>query len=297
MDRHPLLAEARTIQDWIVALRRELHQYPEVCYEEVRTSALVRKTLDALKISYRYPLAQTGVVATLGNGREPCVALRADMDALPIHEQSGVPFSSTIDGKMHACGHDCHTAMLLGAAKLLKNREASLPGTVKLFFQPAEEGGAGGRRLCDEGAMDNPKVERIFGLHVWPDMPSDHIGSRAGVFLAAAGEVTITIAGKGGHAAMPHRAIDPVATAAKVICELQTIVSRESDPFEPSVVSMTSIHGGAAFNVIPEEVRIMGTVRSLTVPGLDVLKARIVEIATHVAAGNRNNNELRKQQQ
>ncbi|HLX60136.1 MAG TPA: amidohydrolase [Planctomycetota bacterium] len=282
-----LLTEARAIKDWIVALRRELHRYPETCYEEVRTSALVRRTLDELHIPYRAPLAQTGVVATLSGGPGPCIALRADMDALPIREESGEPFSSTIDGKMHACGHDCHTAMLLGAARLLKQRESSLKGTVKLFFQPAEEGGAGGRKLCEEGAMDNPSVQRIFGLHVWPDIPSQSIGSRPGAFLAAAGEIAITILGKGGHAAAPHRTCDPVMTAAKVICELQTIVSRECDPLEPAVASLTSIHGGAAFNVIPQEVRLLGTIRSQTLPGMLALRQRAAEIATQVAAANR----------
>src|SRR5688572_5463087 len=156
-----LLDEARAIGDWIVGLRRQIHRHPELMYEEVETSRLVRETLDALGISYRYPVATTGVVATIGRGSR-CIALRADMDALPIHERADVAFRSEIDGKMHACGHDCHTAMLLGAARLLKAREASLTGVVKLIFQPAEEGGAGGNRMCHEGALQSPEVEQIF---------------------------------------------------------------------------------------------------------------------------------------
>jgi IAA-amino acid hydrolase len=282
-----VLASAAKLNDWIVAIRRELHQYPELMYEEVKTSAVVRRTLDELKIPYRYPVATTGVVATIGNGNGPCVALRADMDALPIHEEVDVAFRSKIDGKMHACGHDCHTAMLLGAARLLKERESEVHGTVKLFFQPAEEGGAGGDRMCKEGALENPDVQRIFGIHVWPFLPAGAVGSRAGVFLAAAGVLEITVTGKGGHAAMPHVTFDPVVASAKIICELQTIVSREVDPLEPAVISVTTVHGGDAHNVIPQSVKLAGTVRSLTLAGLRFLQQRVREVATQVAAANR----------
>lgn len=282
-----LLDEARALHDWIIGIRRELHRYPEVMYEEVRTGNLVRRTLDELGITYQAGIARTGIVATIGTGNEPCVALRADMDALPIEEEADVEFRSQIPGRMHACGHDCHTAMLLGAARMLKEREATLRGTVKLIFQPAEEGGAGGELMCTEGALENPRVDRIFGLHVWPFIPTGTIGARSGTFLAAVGQVDITIIGKGGHAAFPHTTNDPIATAAKVVTELQTIVSREVDPLVPAVLTIGSIHGGEAFNVIPPDVRMTGTIRSLTLDGLHFLQDRIKTIATHVAAANR----------
>ena len=282
-----LLDEARSFREWIVGVRREIHRYPELGYQELRTSQLVRQELDALGICYRHPIAETGILATLGDGKGPCVALRADMDALPIVEESGVSFRSQVEGQMHACGHDCHTAMLLGAARLLKKHESGLHGTIKLIFQPAEECGAGGRRMCEEGVLADPPVERIFGLHVWPFLPTGSIGSRTGTFMAAVGALTIRITGKGGHAALPQLTIDPVVTAAKVVCELQTIISRELDPLESGVVSITGISGGETFNVIPETVRLIGTIRSLTSPGLEFLKQRIQEIAAHVAAANR----------
>jgi len=281
------LEQATSLRDWIVGIRRELHQHPELLYEEVRTSAIVRRELDALGIPYRHPVATTGVVATLGNGRGPCVALRADMDGLPIHEDVDVPFRSQTDGKMHACGHDCHTAMLLGAARLLKAQERGINGTVKLFFQPAEEGGAGALKMCEEGALSNPDVQRVFGMHVWPYLPTGTLGSRAGTLLAAAGILNIKVIGKGGHAAMPHGAIDPVATSAAIIVGLQTIISRELDPLEAGVISVTSIHGGEAFNVIPPEVQMIGTIRSLTSRGLQRLQERVREVAAQIASAHR----------
>lgn len=282
-----LLDEARSIQDWIIGVRRTLHMYPEILYEEVRTGDVVRQVLDELGISYEFPVAKTGIVATIGSGDAPCVALRADMDALPIHEETQLEFRSRIPGRMHACGHDCHTAMLLGAARVLKSREPRMRGTVKLIFQPAEEGGAGAKLMCEEGALSNPRVDRIFGLHVWPYIPTGTIGGRAGAFMAAAGMMDVTVIGKGGHAAFPHMAIDPIATAAKIVTELQTIVSREVDPLEAAVLTIASIHGGEAFNVIPPEVRMIGTIRSLSMEGLRFLQQRAREIATQVASANR----------
>lgn len=281
------LTASHGIADWIRNLRRKFHARPEIAFEEEETSRLVRHTLDELGIPYLYPLAKTGVVARLGNGNGPCVALRADMDALPIQEETDVPFASEIPNRMHACGHDCHTAMLLGAAKLLKERESQIQGTVKLVFQPAEEGANGGLEMCNEGILESPKVEKMFGLHVWPYMPAGMVGGRAGVLLASVDGFDIVITGRGGHAALPHGTIDPIATASKIVCELQTIVSREIDPFAPAVLSVTAIHGGEAFNVIPETVALKGTIRALTAPVMEHLQKRIREITLGVSAANR----------
>ena len=275
--------EAKKISDWIIDIRRELHKHPELMYEEVKTSALVRRELDKLGIQYQSPIAETGVLASIGNGKGPSVALRADMDALPIHEETDVPFRSEVDGKMHACGHDCHTAMLLGAARILKSKENDFNGTIKFLFQPAEEGGAGGKLMRDEGALENPDVERIFGLHVWPQMPTGQIGSREGTFLAATSFLDLTIKGVGGHAAVPHLTKDPVLTSAQIITNLQSIISRELDPLDSGVVSISAIHAGQAANVIPSEVKILGTIRSLTMEGLKKLQNRVKEICESVA--------------
>jgi len=287
MQNSKLRDDARAIANWIVQIRRQLHRFPELMYEEVKTSELVRRTLDELDVAYRFPIAETGVLATLGTGDGPCVALRADMDALPIHEESDVEFRSEHDGKMHACGHDCHTAMLLGAARLLKEREREIKGTIKLIFQPAEEGGAGGLRMRNQGVLDDPPVQRILGLHVWPQLPVGSFGSKAGPFLAATCHIEMTIRGQGGHAAMPHLTVDPVVAAAKIITELQTIISRELDPLDAGVISITAVHGGSAFNVIPETMHLTGTARALSMETLVHLKQRVSEIATQVAAAHR----------
>ncbi len=286
MDKQQIVEQAKAIQPWIVGLRRQLHQHPELMYEEFETSKLVQSTLDELGIEYQKDIAVTGVLGTVGNGNGPCVALRADMDALPIHEQADVEFRSQVDGKMHACGHDCHTAMLLGAARLLKENEDLIQGTVKLIFQPAEEGGAGGEKMSNEGVLENPAVQRIFGLHVSAELPTGMLAARAGTLLAAAGSLRIVVHGKGGHAAMPHLAIDPVTTAAKIVVELQTIISRELDPLESGVISVTMMHGGEAYNVIPPSMEVQGTIRSLTMDGLKHLQSRVQEIATAIASAN-----------
>lgn len=286
MTPESILQDARSIKDWIVDKRRTLHRHPELQYEEFETSKLVQQTLTDLGVSFQAGIAETGVLATIGDG-QPCVALRADMDALPIHEEADVEFRSEVDGKMHACGHDCHTAMLLGAARLLKERESELGGTVKLIFQPAEEGGAGGERMRDFGVLKDPDVQRIFGLHVWPLIDTGEITSRTGTFLAASGGLEIVVRGKGGHAAMPHMAIDPVPTAAKIIVELQTLISRELDPLESGVISVTMLKAGDAYNVIPSQVTLGGTIRSLTLDGLFDLQRRIGEVAGFIAQANR----------
>ncbi|MBA63087.1 MAG: peptidase M20 [Planctomycetaceae bacterium] len=286
MNAEQIVVRAKEIQPWIVALRRQLHQHPELMYEEFETSKLVQSTLGELGIKYQKDLAITGVLGSIGNGNGPCIALRADMDALPIHEQTDIDFKSEIDGKMHACGHDCHTAMLLGAARILKENEELIEGTIKLIFQPAEEGGAGGEKMSKEGVLDNPDVQRIYGLHVSADLPTGMLAARAGTLLAAAGSLKIVVQGKGGHAAMPHKSIDPVTTAAKIVVELQTIISRELDPLEPGVISVTMMHGGEAYNVIPPCMELQGTIRSLTLDGLHHLQSRVQAVAEGIARAN-----------
>ncbi len=282
-----ILGEAKAIDGWIVDIRRRLHQCPELLYELHATSKVVTEVLDELQIPYQAGIAETGILATIGNGDSPCVMLRADMDALPIEEEADVDFKSKHPGKMHACGHDCHTAMLLGAARLLKQQESQLKGTVKFCFQPAEEGGAGAKKMCDEGIMENPAVDKSFGIHVWPHIPTGQLTGRPGPFLAAASAFRMVVRGKGGHAAMPHYAIDPVTTAASIITQVQTIISREQDPLEAGVISCTVLRGGDAFNVIPSEVTIEGTIRALSQEIHGQLTSRLQEIATGIASANR----------
>ena len=277
------ISEAKKIEEWVIGIRREIHKYPEVMYEEVKTSKLIREKLDELGVEYKYPVAKTGILAQVGTGESPCVALRADMDALPIQEENDLEFKSVIDGKMHACGHDCHVAMLLGAVKIFKKYEKEINGTIKFLFQPAEEGGAGGLKMTEEGVLKNPKVESIFGLHVWPTLPTGHIGARSGTFLASAGFFKILVKGKGGHAAMPNLSIDPVTATSQIVSSLQSIVSRETDPLEPAVLSVTYINAGKAHNVIPESVNIGGTIRSLTLEGQERIQKRLEEVTKSVA--------------
>ncbi len=241
--------------------RRHLHQHPELSFQEFETSAFIQEHLRALDISHRV-VATTGVVATIGNGNR-CVALRADMDALPIVEETELSFASCRTGVMHACGHDFHTTMLLGAARILKEREAELGGTVLLLFQPGEETNPGGASvMIREGALADPVPQIIFGQHVDPDAPVGTISFRSGPMMASADELSWSIRGRGAHAAQPHKAHDPLFAAAGLVQHLQGQFSRLRDPLVQSVLTITSIHGGSAFNVIPETVEMKGTLRS-----------------------------------
>lgn len=248
----------------IISFRRHLHKHPELSFQEYRTTEFITAKLSDLNLdSIKHPY-ETGVVGLMKNGRGKCVALRADIDALPIEEKTGLPFSSVNSGVMHACGHDAHSAMLYGAALILNEIRQHLKGSVKFIFQPAEEKNPGGASiLIKKGVLTNPEVDAIFGQHVLPGKPAGKVGFYKGVMMASQDEIYITIKGKSGHAAKPHSASDPVTISAEFISSLQTIASRNINPYEPVVISICSIHGGSATNVIPGEVHLSGTVRAL----------------------------------
>ncbi|HMN95338.1 MAG TPA: amidohydrolase [Phycisphaerales bacterium] len=277
-------------------IRHDLHAHPELGYEEHRTSEVVQRELGRAGVAFRAGLAGgTGVIGSLAGGAAggPAIGLRADMDALPIVEQvpDGVarPWCSTIPGRMHACGHDGHTAILIGAARVLARiaREQPLPRPVTFLFQPAEEGGAGGRRMVEEGVLDGrvlgPPVGSIFGLHGWPEYPLGVVGTRSGPLLAASDRFEIAVRGVGGHAAWPHACRDPIVAAGAIVHAVQTIASRNVGPLEAVVVSITMVEAGSGFNIIPERAVIRGTVRTLSAATQQLAIRRLREIATGVA--------------
>jgi hippurate hydrolase len=276
----------------IVALRRDIHREPELGFDTKKTAEKVLAALGGLPLDIETGIARNGIVATLRGREGPTVALRADMDALPIEEETGLPFSSWIGGRMHACGHDGHTSMLVGAAHAL-SREAlrdRLNGSVKFVFQPAEEGGGGGRVMVDEGVADD--VSSIFALHLWPGLPFGKVATKAGPIMAAADAFEMEIIGSGGHGAMPHLAADAVVIAAQVVTALQTVVSREVDPVEPAVLTVGEIGAGTAFNIIPEKARLGGTVRTLNPDLRERMPGRMEAVARGVAKGMRGDANL-----
>jgi amidohydrolase len=283
----------------VAAIRRDLHAHPELGYHETRTSGIVVRELKRLGVAHRAGLAGgTGVVAHLPatgpareRGRRGAVGLRADMDALPIHERTGAPWASTTPGVMHACGHDGHTANLLGVARVLSMLD-DRPNPVTLIFQPAEEGGAGGRRMCEDGVLAGdgagglgPPVEVIYGLHGWPQLPVGVVATRPGPLLAATDNFVVTVTGVQAHAAYPHLARDPVVAAAHVVTALQTIASRSVAPLDSVVVTVGAIAGGTARNIIPESVRLTGTVRTLTPQVRQKARERFFALVAGVADG------------
>ena len=274
----------------IVALRRDIHREPELGFDTERTAQKVLAALDGLPLDIETGVARNGIVATLWGGEGPTVALRADMDALPIEEETGLPFSSEIEGRMHACGHDGHTGMLVGAAHALSRLQDRLSGTVKFVFQPAEEGGGGGKVMVDEGVVED--VSSIFALHLWPGLPFGKVATKAGPIMAAADAFEMEIIGSGGHGAMPHLAADAVVIAAQVVTALQTVVSREVDPVEPAVLTVGEIGAGTAFNIIPEKARLGGTVRTLNSDLRERMPGRMEAVARGVAKGMRGDANL-----
>jgi amidohydrolase len=248
-----------------IAVRRHLHAHPELSYKEFETSKFVQQKLTEFGIPFEIK-ATTGVVGLI-EGKNPSkkiIALRADMDALPIKEENDIPYKSQNEGVMHACGHDVHTSVLLGASKILNEIKNEFEGTIKLIFQPGEERNPGGASLLiKEGVLENPKPEAIFGLHVHPGLPTGQLSFRGGVVMASADEIYITVRGKGGHAAAPHTTVDTILIASHLVVALQQIISRNRNPFSPSVLSITSFQGGHTTNVIPSEVKLMGTFRAM----------------------------------
>jgi amidohydrolase len=275
-----ILADAASI----ATLRRDIHAHPELCFEEMRTSDLIAKALTDWGIPIHRGMGTTGVVGIVKSGTSSrAVGLRADIDALPMTEHNRFAHASQHAGKMHACGHDGHTAMLLGAAKHFA-KQRDFDGTVYLIFQPAEEGGGGAREMIKDGLFDKFPMEAIFGAHNWPGMKVGQFGVKSGPCFASSNEFKITIHGKGSHAALPHNGIDPVPIACQMVQGFQTIITRNKRPIDAGVISVTMIHAGEATNVVPDSCVIEGTVRTFTLDVLDMIEQRMQAVAEHTCA-------------
>lgn len=279
-------AEADTLYQQLVAWRRDLHAHPELSFHEVRTSALVADVLSQLGFEVRTGVARTGVVALLHGGRPgPTVMLRADMDALPIQELSSAPYASLTPGVMHACGHDGHVAIGLGAATLLARHAAELTGDVLFIFQPAEERDQGAAAMISDGALADPRPDAAFGLHLWNPFPFGRVVAQAGPIMAAADVLKIVVRGRGGHGGQPHETVDAIAVTGQVLSALQTIVSRNVNPQDTAVLSIGTVHGGTAFNVIAETVELHGTLRTFSTAVRETVLARLRVLLDGVTAG------------
>lgn len=282
----PVLNRAADLKDEATVWRRELHQNPQTKYEEEFASSLVAQKLTEWGIPFKRGLGKTGIVATIKGQKQDSgksIGLRADMDALDILEKSGQPHASKIPGKMHACGHDGHTATLLAAAKYL-NETRNFNGEVHLVFQPAEEGGNGANAMIDDGLFKDFNIDYMFAVHNWPGQPMGKIGTRPGPLMASVDEFHVSVKGMGGHAAMPHATIDPIAITAQIVTALQTVVARNVDPIDTVVVSVTNFHAGSgAFNIIPDEAKLIGTVRTFNNDTRDKVIARMKAIIEGIA--------------
>jgi amidohydrolase len=279
---------ARQCEEQVLELRRAIHRNPELSNEEQKTASLVASILRDAGLEVRTGIGGHGVLGLLEGARPGgCVALRADMDALPFVEKTGVPWASQVKGVMHACGHDTHTAMLLGAALVLSEMKDEIPGTVKFLFQPAEEANpvGGAPAMIAQGVLENPKVDAIFGLHVWPSLATGTLGTRAGALMGASDRLFITVKGKGSHGSEPENGVDAIAIAAQIITAIQTIVSRSVSPLDAAVISIGTIKGGNRYNVIADEVVLEGTVRTVIPETQEKMPGRIEGIARGIARG------------
>lgn len=278
-------AEAESLREELVARRRDLHMHPELAFEEYRTAGIVADELNKLGLEVQTGVGKTGVVAILeGQQDGPTVLVRADMDALPILEENAVEYASQTPGKMHACGHDGHTTIGLGVAKLLSKHRDQLAGRIKFVFQPAEEVVGGAKAMIADGALLDPRPDVTLGLHLWNSMPVGKLGVGEGPVMAGSSIFTIKLVGKGGHAALPNISIDPVVCSAHVITALQSIVSRNIDPLESAVISVTRVQAGTAYNIIPQDVELWGTIRTFKDEVRDEVERRMREVVAGVAS-------------
>lgn len=281
----PIINSIAALEEQMTEWRRDFHMHPELAYQEVRTSGKVAEMLESWGIEVTKGLGKTGVVGVIkGSGDGPSIGLRADMDALPIDEMNDTPWKSQNAGVMHACGHDGHTTMLLGAAKYLAETR-NFNGTVNVIFQPAEEGYAGAKAMMDDGLFEKFPCDQVYGLHNWPQMPAGSIAAVPGPIMAAADKFDITVRGRGAHGAMPQNGVDPIVIGSQIVTALQSLVSRSKDPIETAVISITMFHAGAAFNVIPEEAVLSGTVRTFNPDVQDMIEAGMKRIAEGIASG------------
>lgn len=277
-----LLEKVEQNKEDLLNIRHQIHRHPETAFEEIETTKLIKKVLDDAGIENQPNGDSTGVIGLIHGAKEgPVLAIRADIDALPIKENTGLPFSSEVSGKCHACGHDLHTTVLIGAARLLKEYQNDLCGTIKLIFQPAEEVMTGAAKTIANGALENPKPDFILACHTWPDMPAGSIGVRKGTMLGASDSFKVKVIGKGGHAAHPQKGIDPVVIAAHIITQLQTIVSRRVAAIDPVVVTVGHLEAGTAANIIPNEAYFEGTVRTQS----NETRNHVAEILKQLAVG------------